>query len=223
MYSPPILMFSLSYFPLVRPNSQNAFHAQFSAQRNEFENLSLGDLPAEYQPVGEYKGTMGDSEDWYTSLFDVQEVASQIEKEKTQPMKLTKHIVRKSKVVLSAQGGGLRVVNESYISYSETAVSPEELLLREMEEEQADTNFNFASQLKGRAFQARAMPHLRLDLPKQPFPEPIRHRDKHWGATSQRGILDHAGDCSWLEMPPLPMGAYDPSRLALPRLVWCAP
>jgi hypothetical protein len=44
----------------------------------------------------------------------------------------------------------LRVVEESYAVYSESLVSDEDLFVREIEAQQAETQFNFASQLKGR-------------------------------------------------------------------------
>jgi len=147
------------------------------------------------------------------------------------------------------------VVEESYAVYSESLVSDEDLFVREIEAQQAETQFNFASQLKGRMFQTKAMPHLQLNMagyvripfrsafparrslkplprpsvvPPQisnrlAYPEPIRDRDKNWGGMSQRYTLDRAGPGTFLDMPPLPLGTYDPGKLAVPRLVWCPP
>ncbi len=89
------------------------------------------------------------SETWADALFNCDRAAKQIAYESTHPTELVRRVVRRPKVVLSAHGGGLRVVEESYIVYGERVLSEEEEGLRGVEEEQAETQFNFASQLKG--------------------------------------------------------------------------
>jgi hypothetical protein len=97
--------------------------ASLGGQRNEYENLPGGVADPHFDAsllltadhAATAAGAMGtgagagagagDAAEWYASLFDVRGVREQLERERGRPTVVTRQVVRRPKVVLSAQVG----------------------------------------------------------------------------------------------------------------------